>query len=67
MRAVFTADPFAGTGNICLDTDAPKEWHRLGPGLSLSYSTGSGSGPFGLGWPLSIGAVTRKTSLVKRA
>jgi hypothetical protein len=32
------------------------------PQLSLTYSTGQGNGPFGLGWSLSIPGVSRKTS-----
>lgn len=33
----------------------------FGPQLSLSYDSGSGNGPFGFGWSLSVPAVTRKT------
>jgi RHS repeat-associated protein len=33
----------------------------FGPQLSLSYDSGSGNGPFGFGWSLSIPAITRKT------
>ena len=33
----------------------------FGPELSLSYDSGSGNGPFGLGFHLSVPAVTRKT------
>ena len=32
-----------------------------GPQLALSYDSGSGSGPFGLGWSLSLPRITRKT------
>ena len=32
------------------------------PRFNLVYSTGSGNGPFGLGWSLSVLGVTRKTS-----
>jgi virulence plasmid B protein len=34
---------------------------RLRPQLSLSHDSGSGNGPFGLGWSLSVPAITRKT------
>ncbi len=63
IGAAFSADPFSGTGSIGLSIDSPAGRHGLGPGLSLDYSTGQGNGPFGLGWSLSLGAVTRKTSL----
>ena len=33
----------------------------FGPQLTLSYDSGSGNGPFGFGWSLSIPAITRKT------
>ena len=33
----------------------------FGPSLSLSYDSGSGNGPFGLGWKLALPAITRKT------
>jgi hypothetical protein len=32
----------------------------FGPDLSLSYDSGSGNGPFGFGWTLSLPAITRK-------
>ena len=31
------------------------------PPLSLSYDSGSGNGPFGFGWTLSLPAISRKT------
>jgi hypothetical protein len=33
----------------------------FGPQLSLSYDSGAGNGPFGLGWALSLPQITRKT------
>ena len=33
----------------------------MDPKLSVSYDSGAGNGPFGLGWSLSIPSVTRKT------
>src|SRR5262245_53188736 len=33
----------------------------FGPQLALSYDSGVGNGPFGLGWNLSLPAITRKT------
>ena len=32
------------------------------PSLSVEYSSGSGNGPFGLGWRLSLPSIARKTS-----
>ena len=39
---------------------SPGRW-GFGPQLSLSYDSGSGNGPFGYGWTLSVPAITRKT------
>lgn len=33
----------------------------FGPQLNLSYDSGSGNGPFGIGWSLPIPSITRKT------
>jgi Salmonella virulence plasmid 65kDa B protein len=33
----------------------------FGPSLSLYYDSGSGNGPFGFGWNLSLPSITRKT------
>src|SRR6266436_9031439 len=33
----------------------------FGPQLSLSYDSGAGNGPFGLGWSLSLPSITRRT------
>ena len=33
----------------------------FGPALSLSYDSGAGNGPFGLGWKVALPAITRKT------
>ena len=33
----------------------------LWPATVLSYDSGAGNGPFGLGWSLSLPAITRKT------
>jgi RHS repeat-associated protein len=34
----------------------------FGPSLGLTYDSGAGNGPFGLGWSVSVPQVTRKTS-----
>lgn len=58
----FTPDPFMGTGRTAVPIELPPGRNGFQPALSLSYSTGSGGGPFGLGWELSAPAVTRKTA-----
>jgi hypothetical protein len=56
----FQADLFSGTGSFSVPIFASPA-RGLTPSLNLSYSSGSGNGPFGLGWQLSIPGVIRKT------
>jgi hypothetical protein len=58
----FSPDLFTGTGNFSVPIAVPAGRMGLQPQLSLGYSTGSGNGPFGLGWQLSVPGVSRKTS-----
>lgn len=58
----FSPDLFTGTGNFTVPIALPPGRNGFQPQLSLVYSTGSGNGPFGLGWSLSIPGVSRKTS-----
>jgi RHS repeat-associated protein len=53
------------TGAVSLSLPVPASPGRqgFGPGLALTYSSGAGNGPFGLGWQLAVPSVTRKTSL----
>ncbi|WP_405820218.1 FG-GAP-like repeat-containing protein [Streptomyces sp. NBC_01390] len=58
----FTPDLFTGTGNMSVPLEMPAGRPGATPTLSLAYSTGTGNGPFGLGWQLSLPGVSRKTS-----
>src|SRR5436309_3892272 len=58
----FSPDLQTGTGNFTVPIALPPGRNGFQPELSLSYSTGSGNGPFGLGWHLSVPGVSRKTS-----
>lgn len=58
----FSADLHTGTGNFSVPIAVPPGRNGLQPELSLGFSTGSGNGPFGLGWALSIPGVSRLTS-----
>ncbi|MBK8251145.1 MAG: hypothetical protein IPK82_00555 [Polyangiaceae bacterium] len=55
----FKTNPATGTGSFAIPIPAPSA-RGFGPGLTLSYDSGSGNGVFGLGWNLSLGAVTRR-------
>ena len=57
----FTANPVTGTGSLNVPIFKSPGRSGFGPQLSLSYDSGSGNGPFGLGWSLSLPSITRKT------
>jgi hypothetical protein len=57
----FAANPVTGTGSLTVPIFASPGRSGFSPQLSLSYDSGSGNGPFGFGWHLSIPAITRKT------
>lgn len=57
----FHSDEFTGTFSIA--TPIPSsECRGVSPNLSLSYHSGSGNGPFGLGFGVNIPQITKKTS-----
>jgi hypothetical protein len=57
----FSANPVTGTGAMSVPIFTSTGRSGFGPQLSLSYDSGAGNGPFGLGWQLSLPAITRKT------
>lgn len=58
----FSPDLFTGTGNLSVPIQVPQGRNELQPSLTLQYSTGGGSGLFGLGWSLSLPEVSRSTT-----
>ena len=61
MGEKFAANPVTGTGSLTVPIPTSPGRSGFGPQLSLSYDSGSGNGPFGFGWTLSIPSITRKT------
>jgi RHS repeat-associated protein len=57
----FQPAPFTGTGTLSVPLPTSPGRQGFGPGLSLSYSSGGGNGPWGLGWDVSVPSITRKT------
>lgn len=57
----FAANPVNGTGSMTVPIATTPGRSGFGPQLSLSYDSGAGNGPFGLGWNLSLSSITRKT------
>jgi len=56
----FQPDLSTGTGVYNVPLEFPKGPNQLTPNLSLSYSTGFGNGPFGVGWALNLPFIARK-------
>jgi RHS repeat-associated protein len=61
MGEMFAANPVTGTGSMSVPLAVSPGRAGFGPQLSLSYDSGSGNGPFGFGWHLSVAQITRKT------
>jgi RHS repeat-associated protein len=57
----LSVSPATGTANLTVPVVTSNGRAGFGPALSLSYDSGSGNGPFGLGWSMSLPAITRKT------
>ncbi|MDQ3929771.1 MAG: toxin, partial [Chloroflexota bacterium] len=57
----FSVNPANGTATLAVPIGTSPGRGGSAPQLSISYDSGSGNGPFGLGWHLSIPSVTRKT------
>ncbi len=57
----FAANHVIGTGSMTVPLATSSGRYGFCPQLSLAYDSGTGNGPFGFGWSLSIPAITRKT------
>src|SRR5215510_3940384 len=58
----FSPDLHTGTGNFTVPLTLPPGRNGFQPQLDLTYSSGHGNGPFGIGWSLSIPGITRQTA-----
>ena len=57
----FQPSPFTGSGTLTVPIPTSPGRQGAGPQLALSYSSGAGNGPWGLGWSISVPSVSRKT------
>jgi RHS repeat-associated protein len=57
----FTANAITGTGTLRVPIAATPARSGFHPEISLSYDSGAGNGPFGVGWHLSVPAISRRT------
>lgn len=56
----LSTNPLTGTGSFSVPINT-SPGRVGGPELSLSYDSGAGNGPFGIGWQLSLPSIVRKT------
>src|SRR5215210_2145353 len=61
MGEKFSANPVTGTGSLSVPIYSSPGRSGFGPEVSLSYDSGTGNGPFGFGWSLSVPSITRQT------
>ncbi|MEM9074142.1 MAG: SpvB/TcaC N-terminal domain-containing protein, partial [Myxococcota bacterium] len=61
MGESFTPQLSAGTGTYAVPIALPPGRAGVAPSLGLSYSTGGGNGPVGIGWNLSMPFIARQT------
>ncbi|KAJ6785333.1 hypothetical protein PWT90_02600 [Aphanocladium album] len=57
----FSVSPATGTGNFLVPISTSPGRGESGIKLALSYNSGGGNGPFGVGWQLSSQSISRKT------
>jgi RHS repeat-associated protein len=57
----FSTNSSNGTGTLTVPIAVSPGRSSSAPQLSLSYNSGNGIGPFGLGWELSLPEITRRT------
>ncbi|MEM7373663.1 MAG: SpvB/TcaC N-terminal domain-containing protein [Bacteroidota bacterium] len=57
----FKVNPVNGTASMGIPLPV-SEARGLSPALAISYSSGGGNSPFGLGWALGLTSIKRKTS-----
>ena len=57
----FAATPATGTSSLTVPIALSPGRNGFGPRLSLSYDSGSGNGPFGMGWSIGVPTITRAT------
>ena len=57
----FQANPVTGTGSFSVPIALSPGRGGFGPALGLSYDSGAGNSPFGIGWNVGVASISRKT------
>ncbi|MCP3935490.1 MAG: toxin, partial [Actinomycetia bacterium] len=58
----FKANPATGTASFSVPLSLSPSRGGVQPAIALSYDSGAGNGPFGLGWNAGIASISRKTN-----
>src|SRR5262245_6906461 len=58
----FQVNAATGTASLSVPLAVTPGRAGFGPALALSYDSGAGNGPFGLGWGLQLPAIARNTA-----
>jgi YD repeat-containing protein len=61
MGEKVSANPVTGSASVEIPLPLTPGRSGFTPALTLSYDSGAGNGPFGLGWRLSVPSIRRKT------
>ena len=61
MGEKFDVNSMTGTAGLSIPIPISPTRAGFVPHLNLSYGSGQGNGPFGLGWQVSLSTITRKT------
>src|SRR5690606_31296652 len=61
IEATFRVNAVNGTSSFGIPLPLSPSRHGAIPPLELSYNSGSGNSPFGLGWDIAIPEICRKT------
>lgn len=62
MGEKFQANPVTGTGSFSVPIAMTAGRGGFTPALGLSYNSGSGNSPYGIGWSIGLPSISRKTS-----
>ena len=57
----FEVNPANGTASFSVPLPLSPGRNGFGPALALTYNSGAGNSPFGLGWDISLPSIQRKT------
>ncbi len=57
----FSVNSVNGTASLTVPIPVSPARSGFGPQLTLTYDSGAGNGPFGVGWSLGLPSITRKT------